>query len=1027
MNVTRPAPNALSRLLALPRSEHAALTWRGSQMSYAELDDAIGPLVALLAEHGVARCNVLVYGPLCPGYVTALVACLRSGAVPVPVEAGMTPSQYAWVTAATRPSLALSTDVSTVEHCHGTAGPSEVVLDAATGRVIVAQLWARSEHWSYADPDAGYLIPTSGSTGAPKAIVGSRVGLYTFLAWFVDEFGLREEDVCAALTRVSFDPSLREILGVLTVGGRLALPDIAAQLDLRALARHLAADTPTMAFLVPSIARRVADVLAADGTELGELRLVFFAGEPLPSRVIRSWRAVAPGAELVNLYGMTEGTLAQVFRRSVEAPTGEPVPSFPVGRPRPGVSVSIDMPDADGWGEVLIESAAPALGVLATIPADESGVLSVTPISSPLRTGDLGVWDERGELVIAGRIGNDFKLSGRRVSYEPFVAGVEELPGVVQCVVVERDGAHAFIAGGDVGTRDEAALRERVHAVVQRVGLPRLLVHVRSELPLLRSGKVDRVALAASVAAGADAEAVVPVVGDRTLEHELLELLGLGDVAATETSFVDAGLTSLDVMDLIVELERRWGVALSVHECFAHRNVASLARAIEAGSARTPGTEAPLATDASRAADDAVQTLDAVPLSTRQVAYMATCMTDGNANWCNISREVEIDRLVDVDEVRAAVCMLVARHDVLRLALAPDSSRLVHAAADALSCPVTVHHGSAHDRDDPLHRARVQEARVAAVSPLIDPTRAPVIRVGVVPGRGTTSVLLVAHHLFVDGLSLDLLATELHDALEGQTPAAPVPPDVYRRYCLATRRASDERSAAAAYWDALLAGAGQTQLPERGGPGSASGDLMSRPFGVRGARTAYELAATLGVSVFAVVLAAFERAVTHSFGLVRPAIVVPVQVRDDVRAGAVGMFMSQLVVRVRKDAPLRDAAGELARQLDQGAASSVWEFDQRVDALGLKGSDGFPLSTLLFNQHPKSRGLRPRELGQWQPRALGRALRYQLQGELQMSGTEMVLSYYYRRGIAEDAAGTVDRLHGRVLAELISAERTLYA
>jgi hypothetical protein len=90
--------------------------------------------------------------------------------------------------------------------------------------------------------------------------------------------------------------------------------------------------------------------------------------------------------------------------------------------------------------------------------------------------------------------------------------------------------------------------------------------------------------------------------------------------------------------------------------------------------------------------------------------------------------------------------------------------------------------------------------------------------------------------------------------------------------------------------------------------------------------------------------------------------------------------------------------------------------------LGLDDAESFPLSTVLFNQHPRPRGLRPRDLGQWRPRSLGRSLRYQLQGELQLSATEMALTYYYRRGIAMDGTELIDRLHAQVLTAVCDAE-----
>jgi non-ribosomal peptide synthetase component F len=1060
---------------AAGQGTRVAVEWRGQTLTRAALAAAVDALAGELTARGAARTHVLVNGPVCPGYVAGLLAALKAGAVPVPVDAGMSAAQYAWIAAVARPSTVLSTGVSSVAHFRGDPGTPELVLDAATGQTVLSTDPAPGYGPvpRHAAADAGYVIPTSGSTGAPKAVVGSRAGLHAFLTWFTAEFGIGERDTVAAVTRAGFDPSLRELLAVLAAGGRLVLPDVDAQLDFRALAAHLAGSRPTLLFLVPSLARRVAEVLLADGVRLPTVRHAFFAGEVLSAKVLARWAELAPAAEFTNLYGLTEGTLAQLHRRGVrpgDAVSGGAISGdadfsgpgtgsgerggLPVGRPRPGVTVTIDAPDADGLGEVLIRSAAPALGLLDE-GLDEGtgngGAFAVRPLPAVLRTGDVGRVGADGEVVVVGRIGDDLKVSGRRVSFHTLTERAEELAGVRQCVVVDRQGPHAFLAvpglvsdapagagsgaeasGDAAGGALTAELREAVHRIARDLGLPRPRVLVRRDLPLLRSGKVDRVALAASIPDDDDrAGHATPATGP-DVESQLRALLGLDagtHPVGEPVDLTDAGLTSLDLMEFALEVNRRWGTDLSAADCFRHRDTATLARIVAercpGGAPTHPGRQRVDATsdDVGGGTHDEHATY---PLSTRQLAYMASCMADGNANWANISREIRVDRELTEADVRAAVGVLVARHDVLRLSLTPEWTAQRHRPAAELDVPVTVHRWAGEGRpDEDAHRARVQRARVEAVAPLIDPEAAPPLRVALVPGDGTASVLLVAHHLFVDGLSLDLLAAELRDALLGEDVGArPVEPAAYRSYCRATRRPDAARTPDADYWDALLAGAGQTELPADHSPEGRQGRLVSRPFGVTGARAAHRIAAAHGVSVFSVVLAAYDLAVSRVFGTGPLTVILPVQVRDGVPARAAGMFMSQLVVRGPGDGELGARAREFARQVTEGTAAGGWEFDQRLASLALPETDAFPLSTVLFNQHPRPRGLRAADLGDTRPRSLGRELRYQLQGELQVSGPEMTLTYYYRQGIAADRPDVIDRLHATLLAALRDAGRT---
>lgn len=1001
-------------LTGTERPAGIAVEWCGRSMTYARLEAAVAALAERLAALGVARASVLVMGPLSPAYVVGLLATWRAGAVPVPVDAGLTAEQYAWLERRTCPAAVISHDVTPADQYRGAArGVTEFVVDSATGAVLVESVphtaWRARR---FEDPDAGYVIPTSGSTGEPKAVVGSRRGLDLFLDWFRDEFGLTASDRCAAVTRVNFDPSLRELFGVLGAGGVLSLPPADAQLDLPALAGHLADSGPTTLFLVPSIATRLAGEARLAAAGLPGLRLVFFAGEVLGRRVVEQWTALAPDAEIVNLYGQTEATLAQLYRRDVQRPDDGDARPIPVGVPRAGVEATLRDLDDTGVGEVLITSRAPALGILEAGAGDGH---RTSPFPVPLPTGDLGRRTDDGALVIVGRSGNDIKFGGRRVSFQPLIDDIEALPGVRRCVAVDHGGPQLFVATAPDGIPGEEPLRAAIHGLGRGRRLPRFALHLRSELPMLRSGKADRRALLASLdrLAVPPADGLVPAAG-ADVERYLRALLDIDDDAS---SLAGAGVSSLEMLAAMASVHRVHGVRLTVAEAFALRDVPSLAQEID--RVRRPARSE--AAEAGGTPRRPVPTApDRCPLSSRQLAYLWICMSDGNADWCNISREIPLARRLSEQALTEALRSLLRRHDVLGLALTADWREQTWTDPAHLSCAVRV-----VDTDDgpdtPAFRDSVQAARTAAVSELIDPEAAPPLRAVLVRGTTGSSVLLVAHHLFVDGLGLDALAGELRTLLSGRTPDPVVDRDGggYRAFCRATAR-KREPGPAAAYWRGLLKGAGQVELPEATAPDGARGELLSLPLGTVCTRRIHALAQESGVSAFTVVLAAFERAVAAVFGLDRPPVIVMSQNRGESDAGVVGNFTTSLVVRGPGAASLRDNAAAMARQLADGTAHGDWEFDQRIADLGLAATDRFPLSTVLFNQRPMPRNLRARDLGAWSPRSLGRSLRYQLQGELQMSGPEMVMTYYYRRGIS--GADVIGGVH-RALLRTIRTER----
>ncbi|MDX3228673.1 AMP-binding protein [Streptomyces sp. ME19-01-6] len=994
-------------------SAKTAVEWCGSQLTYPQLDAAVTSLADRLAAVGAARASVLVMGPLTPAYVVGLLATWRAGAVPVPVDAGLTPQQYAWLEERTCPAAVVSHDATPADQYRGaTTGPTEIVLDAGTAEVIIES--APETTWrarTFRDPDAGYVIPTSGSTGEPKAIVGSRRGLEEFLTWFRHEFGLDHSDRCAAVTRVNFDPSLRELLGVLGVGGVLSLPPVDAQLDLPALADHLVDRGPTTLFLVPSTATRLADEPRLATAGLPDLRLIFFAGEVLGRRVVEQWAAIAPGAEIVNLYGQTEATLAQLYRRDVQHLDHDKTRSIPVGKPRPGVEVTITDPDSTGVGDILLAAEAPALGVLHPESGDDPGVHGITPIPAPLPTGDIGHRTGDGDLVIVGRSSNDIKFGGRRVSFHPLIDAVEALPEVRQCVVVDRGGPHVFVSVAPYDAAAVEPLRTTIHTIGRSGKLPRFTLHLRADLPVLRSGKVDRLALLESADRLTEASAAAAPdeppgdAGQAEVEQLLRDLLG-PDIGTA--GLVDAGVSSLDMLTAVSKINRTYGIRLTVPECFALRDAPSLAREIDKRrcSEEGAGAFADETAGTPRTTETAVY-----PLSSRQLAYIWVCMPGGNANWCNLSREIQVAPRCSETAVAKALHTLLMRHDALGLALTADGRHQTWTPPPASSPPVAVV-DTGVAVDSAAFRTRVQTERAALVSELIDPAAPPPIRALLVRGTDGSSVVLAAHHLFVDGLGMDVLADELHAVLTGRGLDPAADPDSYRAYCVATARA-ELPGAAAAYWRGLLDGVSQVRLPEATGGDGAQGELVSMPLGTLCTRGVHRIAQDMGVSAFTVALAAFETAVADTFGLDQPPIIVASQYRGNADAAAVGMFTTTLIVRSPGAPSPRHNVAAFARQLAEGAEHSGWEFDQRVADLGLTDTDCFPLSTILFNQRPMPRDRRARALGSWQPRALGRALRYQLQGEVQMSGPEMVMTYYYRKGIS--GADVIPSVHRNLL------------
>ena len=169
------------------------------------------------------------------------------------------------------------------------------------------QAWSLPENHG---DDPAYVFFTSGSTGQPKAILGCHKGLSHFLQWQRSAFAIGAEDRVSQLIGLTFDPLLRDVFLPLTSGATLCVP---ADSDLSDTLGWMQREGLTVVHTTPTVMQS----WLLDGErrlDLPSLRWLFISGEPLTDVLIGRWRRIISSpAQLVNLYGPTETTMARCF------------------------------------------------------------------------------------------------------------------------------------------------------------------------------------------------------------------------------------------------------------------------------------------------------------------------------------------------------------------------------------------------------------------------------------------------------------------------------------------------------------------------------------------------------------------------------------------------------------------------------------------------------------------------------------------------------------------------------------------
>ena len=612
-DVDAPALPALD-LPALDRPLQPARVAQPLPAAVARIGDAYPDRVAVtdgthtLTHRGVSQmAAAITHGITARGFGvgdTVAVAATRTVELPS-VLLGVLASGARWLLvdpaapAPRRAALMDAADARVILLCEGAEAP---VADVPV--VSVSDMC--SEHAGHQAPafvadllaaDRGYYMVTSGTTGEPLVVRTPEAPLVRFLSWYVDAFAIGPADVTALLGGLTHDPLLRDAFTSLVSGGRLCVPSDAWLREPAQLALWLADQGVTILHLTPALGR----LLCHASVSLPSVRLIVFAGDRLSWADVTAMRSIAAKATIVNGYGTTETPQLQAIHVIGDTAVGTSVGAVPIGRGINGselhVASGLGAPATIGeLGEVLIRGRNLATGYTDTgLGGDRFSVNGRTGDGGDrmFRTGDLGRYNMRGEVVLAGRRDGQVKIRGFRVELGEVEAALATHPDVsAAAAAVHTVAGQPWLVGYAVPRRagvSVSALRDHVGDLLPDYACP-VDVVLLPEIPLTRNGKIDRTALPAPATVRRDsgyAEAATST--ERQVALVWRQVLGLPRVSVT-ANFFEIGGNSLAIVAVQARLLSAVGRRIELVDLFRFPNVRALAAHIDGGN-RSPGLD----------------------------------------------------------------------------------------------------------------------------------------------------------------------------------------------------------------------------------------------------------------------------------------------------------------------------------------------------------------------------------------------------------------------------------------------------
>jgi surfactin family lipopeptide synthetase A len=563
-----------------------AVTFEDQHFSYAELSRRSNQIAHHLQRLGVgpgARVGICVERSL--EMVAGLLGILKTGAAYVPLDPSFPEDRLRFMADDAQLGALVSTAVL--------AGPfslprqrqmlfdadARIIASVSEGPVLVNGPDTRPEQ-------PAYVIYTSGSTGKPKGVVVPHRAVVNFLVDMAREPGLAADDVLVAVTTLSFDIAVLELLLPLTVGTHVVIAARDQTLDGPALAAFLERHHATVMQATPVTWRML---LEAGWTPKRPFKALV-GGEALPKDLAR--QLLERGVELWNMFGPTETTVWSTCARISDTTNG-----ITIGRPIANTTVRIldarkNLCPIGVPGELFIGGDGVSRGYWnrpdLTAERFIPDPFSATPDAKLYRTGDRARWCNDGTIEHLGRLDSQIKLRGFRIELGEIETVIAQQSAVceVAAVLREDDPGGKRLVAYVVAENPPADLTDRLRARV-RAALPEYMVPAHfvllKALPRTPNGKLDRNALPPPVAGNGSSHQIS--VPPQTPAEEMVmdvfrAVLDRTDFGVTD-SFFDLGGHSLMAARLMLKLRAASGSDLPMRLLFERPTPAQLAEAID--------------------------------------------------------------------------------------------------------------------------------------------------------------------------------------------------------------------------------------------------------------------------------------------------------------------------------------------------------------------------------------------------------------------------------------------------------------
>ena len=459
-------------------------------LTYGELRRRSDALASYLTEHfGDDHRPIAVLGHRQPEMLIAFLGIVKSGRPYVPIDTALPQTRVDQIVASSNAAFVITPDQ---------------IRQFSSGELRESIMPVEKEH-------PFYILFTSGSTGEPKGVIITLNCLEHFVNWMLAEHEFDERpEVFLNQAPFSFDLSVMDLYCSLATGGTLFSISRDLIENPKKLYNALTVSGVTTWVSTPSFAQMCLVEDTFVDAMLPRVRRFLFCGETLAPQTASQLLARFPQAQVWNMYGPTEATVATTSI-NIDAAILERYSPLPVGSVMPGTKIFIvdeNGVDRSGneRGEIIIAGPNVSPGYIGRPDLTDRAFFDYRGVRA-YKTGDLGRFHD-SLLFFDGRIDEQIKLSGYRIELGDIEANLRELPTVHDAIVIpvlKSGTAQSLTAFVRLAARNETSDFKLAHNLRSQLGerlpaymLPRKFVFLNA-FPMTANGKVDRTALGKSL------------------------------------------------------------------------------------------------------------------------------------------------------------------------------------------------------------------------------------------------------------------------------------------------------------------------------------------------------------------------------------------------------------------------------------------------------------------------------------------------------------------------------------------------